>query len=284
LVAGRPSQPPAPLAAARSLWHVGEPMSGRRPPRKPRASHVDQRRAQAHQASERHLGAGSGGPVAAHTAWLRAAVLGANDGLVSTAALMVGVAAAASGRSAILVAGIAGLTAGALSMAAGEYVSVSSQRDAEEAELARERVELATAPEAERDELAAIYRKRGLSAELAERVADELSQQDRLAVHARDELGVDLAALANPLQAAVSSAASFVVGALIPIAVVLLAPSSWRLPLLISSTLAALAALGTFGARLGGAPMGRAALRVLVGGALALGVSLGIGHLTGLAV
>jgi vacuolar iron transporter family protein len=259
-------------------------MSGSRHRRKPRAHHVDPRAAQAHQAGEPHLGGGSGGAVASHTAWLRAAVLGANDGLISTAALMVGVAAADSGRSAILIAGIAGLTAGALSMAAGEYVSVSSQRDAEEAELARERIELAAAPEAERAELAEIYRKRGLSAELAERVADELSQLDRLAVHARDELGVDINALANPLQAAVSSATSFVVGAVIPIAVVLLAPSSLRLPLLIASTLVALGALGMLGARLGGAPRGRAALRVLAGGALALGISLGIGHLTGVAL
>lgn len=259
-------------------------MSGSRHHRKPRTHHVDPRAVQSHEASEQHRGAGSGGHVASRTAWLRAAVLGANDGLTSTAALMVGVAAAASGRSAILIAGIAGLTAGALSMAAGEYVSVSSQRDAEEAELARERVELAMAPEAERDELAEIYRKRGLSAELAERVADELSQLDRLAVHARDELGVDINALANPLQAAVSSAISFVVGAAIPIAVVSLAPSALRLPLLMAGTLLSLGALGMFGARLGGAPLGRASLRVLVGGALALGISLGIGHLTGVAL
>ena len=149
-----------------------------------------------HLAAERHLGG--------RAAWLRAAVLGANDGLISTASLMVGVAAASSSRSAILVAGTAGLTAGALSMAAGEYVSVSSQRDTEQADLKRERVELLESPEAERDELAAIYRQRGLSEELAERVADELSQLDRLAIHARDELGINTLALANPVQALVS--------------------------------------------------------------------------------
>jgi VIT1/CCC1 family predicted Fe2+/Mn2+ transporter len=169
-------------------------------------------------------------------------------------------------------------------MAAGEYVSVSSQRDAEEAELERERRELAASPEAERDELAEIYRKRGLSAELAERVADELSQLDRLAIHARDELGVDINALANPLQAALSSAVSFVVGALVPIACVLAAPSAAQLPLLFATTLGALAGLGALGARLGGAPLGRAALRVLAGGVLALGISLGVGRLAGVAL
>jgi len=240
-----------------------------------------QRQAQDHQvsehrASENHLGN--------RTAWLRAAVLGANDGLISTSALMVGVAAADSGRAAILLAGIAGLTAGALSMAAGEYVSVSSQRDAELAELDRERAELAASPEAERAELAGIYRKRGLSAELAARVADELSQLDQLAIHARDELGVDIDALANPIQAAVSSAVSFIAGAVIPIVVVLLASASLRLPLTVGATLVSLVALGALGARLGHAPRIRASLRVLFGGALALAISIAVGSLTGAAL
>jgi vacuolar iron transporter family protein len=234
-----------------------------------------ERQAQDHQAAEDHVGG--------RTAWLRAAVLGANDGLISTAELMVGVGAAANDRAAILIAGVAGLTAGARSLAAGEYVSVASQRDAELSELDRERAELAESPEAERAELAGIYRKRGLSAELAERVADELSQFDQLTIHARDELGVDIDALANPIQAAVSSAVSFIAGAVIPIVVVLLASASLRLPLTIGGTLISLVALGALGARLGHAPRLRASLRVLAGGALALGISLVVGRLTGAA-
>ena len=234
------------------------------------------RTASNHLAAERHLGR--------RAAWLRAGVLGANDGLISTASLVVGVAAADSSQSAILVAGIAGLTAGALSMAAGEYVSVSSQRDSERADLARERRELAESPEAERNELAQLYRHRGLSAELAEKVADELSRLDRLTIHARDELGIDVAALANPVQAAFVSALSFVFGAVVPILVVLLSAASWRVPATMAVTLVGLVILGATGARLGGAPMGRAALRVLIGGVLALLISLAIGHLTGSAV
>lgn len=229
-----------------------------------------------HLAAERHLGG--------RAAWLRAAVLGANDGLISTASLMVGVAAASSSRSAILVAGTAGLTAGALSMAAGEYVSVSSQRDTERADIERERTELAESPETERDELAAIYRRRGLSDELAERVADELSRQDRLAIHARDELGIDTAALANPVQASLVSALSFVFGAVVPILVVLISSASLRVPLTMGLTLVGLVILGATGARLGGAPQGRAAWRVFIGGTLALLISLGIGRLTGAAI
>ncbi len=229
-----------------------------------------------HLAAERHLGG--------RAAWLRAAVLGANDGLISTASLMVGVAAASSSRSAILVAGIAGLTAGALSMAAGEYVSVSSQRDTEQADLKRERVELLESPDTEREELAEIYRQRGLSEELAERVADELSQLDRLAIHARDELGIDPLALANPVQASIVSALSFVLGAVVPILVVLVSSAAARVPLTMGVTVAGLVMLGATGARLGGAPLQRAAVRVLVGGTLALVISLGIGRLTGAAV
>ena len=226
-----------------------------------------------HLSSERHLGG--------RAAWLRAAVLGANDGLISTASLMVGVAAASNTRSAILVAGIAGLTAGALSMAAGEYVSVSSQRDTERADIERERLELVATPEAELDELAAIYERRGLSAGLARQVAEELSQQDRLAIHTRDELGIDIDALANPKQASVVSAGSFIAGAVIPIVVVALAPAAARVVITMIVTLIGLVVLGSVGARLGGAPQGRAAARVLVGGALALIISLGIGRLTG---
>ena len=229
-----------------------------------------------HAAGERHLGG--------RAAWLRAAVLGANDGLSSTVSLMVGVAAADSSRSAILVVGVAGLTAGALSMAAGEYVSVSSQRDTEQADLGRERRELETDPEAEREELARIYRDRGLSDALAEQVADELSQLDRLKVHARDELGFDAEALANPGQAAVVSALSFVIGAIVPILIVAVAPAGIRVPLTMAVTLVGLVALGAAGAKLGGAPMRRAAVRVLVGGALALLISLAIGRLTGSAL
>ncbi|HRC54408.1 MAG TPA: VIT family protein [Kofleriaceae bacterium] len=225
---------------------------------------------------ERHLGN--------RAAWLRAAVLGANDGLISTASLLMGVAAADSGRSAILVAGVAGLTAGALSMAAGEFVSVSSQLDTERADLDRERAELAASPEAERDELAEIYRQRGLSEELAGRVADELSRQDRLAIHARDELGFDINNLANPGQAAVVSALSFVLGATVPILVVFFASAALRVAITIAITLVGLAALGALSAHLGGAPKGRAVLRVVIGGALALGISLGIGRLTGAAL
>ena len=229
-----------------------------------------------HTASERHLGG--------RAAWLRAAVLGANDGLISTASLMVGVAAADSSRSAILVAGVAGLTAGALSMAAGEYVSVSSQRDTEQADLERERRELETDPEAEREELARIYRERGLSPALSEQVADELSQLDRLQVHARDELGFDPDALANPAQAAVVSAVSFVVGAVVPILIVAVASASLRVPVTMIVTLVGLVALGAAGAKIGGAPQRRAAIRVLIGGSLALLISLGIGRLTGSAL
>jgi VIT1/CCC1 family predicted Fe2+/Mn2+ transporter len=211
-------------------------------------------------------------------------VLGANDGLISTASLMVGVAAADSSRTAILVAGVAGLTAGALSMAAGEYVSVSSQRDTEQADLQRERRELDTDSDAEREELVQIYRTRGLSEPLARQVAEEFSRGDPIRVHARDELGIDTDELANPVQAAVVSAASFVVGAVVPIIVVAIASSGWRIPLTMLVTLVGLVTLGSVGARVGGAPRRRAAIRVLVGGTLALAISLAIGRLTGAAI
>lgn len=229
-----------------------------------------------HLAEERHRGG--------RAAWLRAAVLGANDGLISTASLVVGVAAADNTRSALLIAGIAGLTAGALSMAAGEYVSVSSQLDTERADLAREEAELQTDPAAEVDELTAIYQGRGLSRDLARRVAVELSAHDQLPIHARDELGIDVAALARPAQASAVSALSFVSGALPPVLVVALAPESTRITLTIVATLVGLVVLGVTGARLGGAPQGRAAVRVLIGGVLALVIALAIGRLTGAAV
>jgi VIT1/CCC1 family predicted Fe2+/Mn2+ transporter len=225
---------------------------------------------------ERHFGN--------RAAWLRAAVLGANDGLISTASLMVAVAAADSARSAILVAGVAGLTAGALSMAAGEYVSVSSQRDTERADLERERLEVAADPAAELEELVRIYRTRGLGERLAREVAVELSRDDPVRVHARDELGFDIDTLANPTQAAFVSASSFVVGAIVPVLVVALASPGLRVPFVMLVTLVGLVALGAAGARLGGAPRGRAAVRVLVGGTLALVISLGIGRLTGAAI
>ena len=221
------------------------------------------------------------GHLSGRAAWLRAGVLGANDGLISTASLMVGVAAAHSTRAAILVAGFAGLTAGALSMAAGEYVSVSSQRDSERADVELERRELVASPVAERAELAQIYRDRGLSAALAEQVADELSQLDQVAVHARDELGIDLNELARPVQAAVVSAVSFLLGAIVPVLVVLVSSARLRVPLTIAVTLVSLVVLGSVGARLGGASRRRGAVRVLIGGALALLISLAIGRVTG---
>lgn len=226
--------------------------------------------------AEQHLGG--------RAAWLRAAVLGANDGLISTSSLVVAVAAAGSARSAILVAGIAGLSAGALSMAAGEYVSVSSQRDVERSDLARERAELTATPDLEREELIGLQQARGLTRETAERVADELAKGDLLRVHAREELGLDLDALARPVQAAVVSASSFTLGAIVPILVVVLASEATRVPIAWASTLIGLTILGGSAAAIGGAPVWRAAVRVLVGGALALGVSLAIGTLTGTVV
>ena len=226
-----------------------------------------------HASAERHRGG--------RAAWLRAGVLGANDGLISTASLIVGVAAASSSKSSILVAGIAGLTAGALSMAAGEYVSVSSQRDTERADLDREREELATSPRSELAELTRIYESRGLGPDLAQQVAVALTAHDAFGVHARDELGIDPDALANPVQASFVSALSFVMGAVVPILVVALSPSSIRMVATMAVTLVGLVLLGAVGAQLGGAPQRRAAVRVLIGGALALMISLGIGTITG---
>ncbi|HEY3818002.1 MAG TPA: VIT family protein [Polyangiaceae bacterium] len=216
--------------------------------------------------------------------WLRAAVLGSDDAIVSTASLMIGVAASSASKVAILIAGAAGLVAGAMSMAVGEYVSVSSQRDAEEADIDVEKGELAGEPLAELNELAMIYVKRGLDRDLAMKVAEQLSAHDRLAAHVRDELGIDPTSLARPLQAAWISAASFSLFALLPIAVLLVAPAPWRIPAIALVSLAGLGSLGAFGAHLGGAPLGRAALRVTVGGALAMAVTAVIGRVLGVSV
>ncbi|MDE3126779.1 MAG: VIT family protein [Gemmatimonadota bacterium] len=213
--------------------------------------------------------------------WLRAAVLGANDGIVSTASLVVGVAAADGGRAAVLVAGTAGLVAGAMSMAAGEYVSVKSQADTEAADLARERAELAADPEAERAELAAIYERRGLEPGLARRVAEQLMAHDALAAHARDELGISEVVAARPIQAALASAASFAVGAVLPIVTAVLAPAATLMPAVIAGSLVCLAVLGVLAARTGGAPVAAGALRVTFWGALAMAVTAGVGRLFG---
>ena len=216
--------------------------------------------------------------------WLRAAVLGADDGIVSTASLVVGVAAAHSGRSAVLLAGVAGMVAGAMSMAAGEFVSVSSQADTEKADLARERKELAESPDAELHELQQIYIDRGLDADLALRVARQLSAGDILAAHARDELGITAAQAANPIQAAAASAATFSVGAALPLIVTALAPASVLVELVAVASLVSLAVLGALAAGVGGASRMRGALRVTVWSALALAVTALVGHLFGATV
>jgi VIT1/CCC1 family predicted Fe2+/Mn2+ transporter len=217
----------------------------------------------------------------AHIGWLRAAVLGANDGLISTASLVVGVAASGTGRSAVLVAGVAGLVAGAMSMAAGEYVSVSSQADTESADLARERQELATAPDAEKEELVGIYTARGLTPALARQVADQLMERDALAAHARDELGLSAATAARPIQAALASAIAFAVGATPPVVVAAIAPTAWLTRLVTASALLLLTVLGAVAARVGGAAIGRGAVRVAFWGALAMAASAGVGRLFG---
>jgi VIT1/CCC1 family predicted Fe2+/Mn2+ transporter len=213
--------------------------------------------------------------------WLRAAVLGADDGIVSTASLVIGVAAAAASPNTVLLAGVAGLVAGATSMAAGEYVSVSSQRDAEQADINQERRQLAADPEFEQDELTEIYVRRGLDRELAATVAQRLMVVDPLGSHVRDELGLQPGGLARPLQAAVVSAVSFAVGAALPLALIVLAPTGVRIPVTAVAALVLLAVLGTVGARLGGAPAAPAALRVIVGGGLAMGLTALIGQLVG---
>ncbi len=213
--------------------------------------------------------------------WLRAAVLGANDGILSTASLVMGVAAAGSKTDNILIAGIAGLVAGAMSMAAGEYVSVSSQRDTERADLERERNELSAYPEQEHEELTSIYIERGLDAVLAADVATQLMKHDALSAHARDELGISEVHTARPIQAALASAGTFAVGAFLPLLVVMLAPAHMIMWVVSLSSLFFLALLGSWGAHAGGAPLTTAALRVTFWGALAMALTSAVGSLFG---
>lgn len=215
--------------------------------------------------------------------WLRAAVLGANDGIVSTASLVLGVAAAGASSKSILIAGVAGLVAGAMSMAAGEYVSVSSQADTERADLDRERKELATDPKHEHEELSAIYVGRGLDAGLAAKVAAQLMDHDALGAHARDELGISETLTARPVQAALASAATFSVGAVLPLLVVLSVPASALMWVVSVSSLLFLALLGSLAARAGGAPVTASAIRVTFWGALAMALTAGVGALFGVA-
>jgi VIT1/CCC1 family predicted Fe2+/Mn2+ transporter len=216
--------------------------------------------------------------------WLRAAVLGANDGIVSTASLIVGVAAAQTARGEVLVAGVAGLVAGAMSMAAGEYVSVSSQADTERADLARERKELATDEPVEREELAAIYVERGLDLSLANQVAEQLMAHDALAAHARDELGISETLAARPIQAAIASAGAFAIGAAMPLLTVVVAPESRLVPVVFGSALIFLTVLGVLAARAGGAPVMTSAFRVVFWGAIAMGLTAAVGALFGTVV
>jgi len=213
--------------------------------------------------------------------WLRAAVLGANDGIVSTASLVIGVAATSAGRTEVLVAGMAGLVAGAMSMAAGEYVSVSSQADTEQADIAREQAELRDDPQRELAELSRIYQDRGLTAELANEVAAQLTAADALGTHARDELGISETTTARPVQAAVTSAATFAIGAALPLIAAAFATGRAQIATVAVTALAFLAALGIIGARAGGAPPTAAALRVTFWGALAMTVTAAIGSLFG---
>ena len=216
--------------------------------------------------------------------WLRAAVLGANDGIISTASLILGVAAAAAGKSDILLAGVAGLVAGAMSMAAGEYVSVSSQSDTEQADLAREGRELSEDPEFEKEELAQIYVARGVEPQLARQVALQLMAKDALGAHARDELGISEITTARPIQAALTSAATFSVGAAAPLALVLLSPATLLIPTVSAGSLLFLALLGFLGAKTGGAEILKPIVRVTFWGALAMAVTAGIGAIVGTVV
>ncbi|MFE5482807.1 VIT family protein [Streptomyces sp. NPDC056527] len=224
-----------------------------------------------------------GGGLGTRLNWLRAAVLGANDGVVSTAGLVVGVAGATDSRAALLTAGLAGLLAGSMSMAAGEYVSVSTQRDSEKAALAQERRELREQPEAELAELTDLLSARGLSPEVAREAAEQLTERDALRAHARVELGIDPDQLTNPWHAAAASFLAFTIGALLPLLAIVLPPASIRLWVTVLSVLAALALTGWWSARLGAAPPPRAVLRNMAGGALAMGVTYGAGSLLGAA-
>ncbi|MFJ2772981.1 VIT family protein [Streptomyces sp. NPDC087300] len=222
-----------------------------------------------------------GGALGARLNWLRAAVLGANDGIVSTAGLVVGVAGATDDRGALLTAGLAGLLAGSMSMAAGEYVSVSTQRDSEKAALAMEKRELREQPEAELAELTELLAARGLSGEVAREAAEQLTERDALRAHARVELGIDPDELTNPWHAAWASFVAFTVGALLPLLAIVLPPSDWRLGVTVLSVLGALALTGWSSARLGSADVRRAVLRNMAGGALAMAVTYGAGVLLG---
>lgn len=223
-----------------------------------------------------------GAGLAAKLNWLRAGVLGANDGIVSTAGLVVGVAAATTTTSTLLTAGIAGISAGAISMAVGEYVSVSTQRDTERALIELERRELRETPEDELAELTDLYRIRGLSAETARKVAEEMTAHDALAAHAEAELGLNPREFTNPWHAAFSSAVSFALGAILPLAAILLPPVSARIPVTVCAVLVALALTGSVSARLGGSSRLRAAVRLVLGGALAMCITYGIGQLAGI--
>lgn len=216
--------------------------------------------------------------------WLRAAVLGANDGIVSVSALIVGMAATGASGATVAIAGLAALTAGAMSMAAGEYVSVSSQSDVERADIARETLELEQNPQGELEELAAIYRERGLSDATAMQVATELSEKDALAAHVRDELGLSDVNAANPLQAAFTSAVTFCVAAAVPLVAAVMAPENQIISVVLVVTTVALAVLGALGAKAGAAPIPRATARVVIWGVLAMAVTIGIGSLFGVNV
>jgi VIT1/CCC1 family predicted Fe2+/Mn2+ transporter len=216
--------------------------------------------------------------------WLRAAVMGANDGIVSTASLLVGVAAADAGRNNVLIAGLAGLVAGAMSMAAGEYVSVSTQSDTERADLEREKKELATESEFELQELTEIYVKRGLDEPLAKQVAVQLTAHDALAAHARDELGISEVLSARPIQAALASAATFTVGAALPLIVAAIVPQAIIVPVVVGASLVSLALLGGVAAHAAGAPLGVSIVRVTFWGALAMAITAGVGALFGVKV
>ncbi len=224
------------------------------------------------------------GHLVSRIGWLRAAVLGANDGIVSTASLIVGVAAAHAAAADVLVAGVAGLVAGAMSMAAGEYVSVSSQSDTERADLDRERAELATQPAFEREELAQVYIGRGVEPKLALQVADQLMAKDALGAHARDELGISEATTARPIQAALTSAAAFSIGAAMPLAMVLVSPVTMLVAIVSIASLLFLAVLGAVGAKAGGANVLTATVRVTFWGAMAMALTAGIGALVGTAI
>ena len=231
-----------------------------------------------------HSGEPQAGAIAGRLNGLRAGVLGANDGIVSVAGIVLGVAGATAARGPIFTAGIAGLVAGAVSMALGEYVSVSSQRDSETAQLAQERRELAETPEEEFAELTALYEAKGLAPGTAQQVAAELTEHDAFAAHLDAELRIDPDDLANPVQAATASALAFTVGALLPLVAILVPPTGWRVPVTFIAVLAALAIAGGVSARIGASSISRAVLRVVIGGAAGLSLTYGIGHLVGTAI